>query len=123
MRRQTAGRPATRVVHTVDEILELVSAYRELNFKPGDEYLYNNTAFTLLGVIVQRASGQNELYDCRNDPAEDHNLAGDPASQTVLQEMQAALRAGWRKAQESLLLTPCWAHRLLRNWRRPWLPS
>ncbi|MEW5984818.1 MAG: serine hydrolase [Acidobacteriota bacterium] len=53
-----AGRPATRVVHTVDEILELVSAYTELNFRPGDEYLYNNTAFTLLSVVVSRVSGK-----------------------------------------------------------------
>jgi len=54
-----AGRPATQAVHTVDEILELVSGYTELNFKPGDEYLYNNTAFTLLGVIVSRVSGKS----------------------------------------------------------------
>ena len=52
-----AGRPATQAVHTVDEILELISGYTELNFKPGDEYLYNNTAFTLLGVIVSRVLG------------------------------------------------------------------
>ena len=54
-----AGRPPGLAVHTVDEILELVSGYTELNFKPGDEYLYNNTAFTLLGVIVQRVSGKS----------------------------------------------------------------
>ncbi len=53
-----AGRPPGRAVHTIDEILELVSGYKELNFKPGDEYLYNNTAFTLLSVIVSRASGK-----------------------------------------------------------------
>jgi len=53
-----AGRPPGLAVHTVDEILDLVSHYKELNFKPGDEYLYNNTAFTLLGVIVQRVSGK-----------------------------------------------------------------
>jgi CubicO group peptidase (beta-lactamase class C family) len=53
-----AGRPPTRAVHTVAEILELVSAYKELNFKPGDEYLYNNTAFTLLSVVVERVSGK-----------------------------------------------------------------
>ena len=52
------GRPATRVVHTVGEILELVSGYKELNFTPGDEYLYNNTAFTLMSVIVERVSGK-----------------------------------------------------------------
>ena len=53
-----AGRPPGMAVHTVNEILELVSRQKELNFKPGDEYLYNNTAFTLLGVIVQRVSGK-----------------------------------------------------------------
>ena len=55
---ELAGRPLSRAVHTVDEILELVGGYRELNFKPGDEYLYNNTAFTLLTVVVQRVSGR-----------------------------------------------------------------
>ena len=54
-----AGRPPGRAVHTVPEILELVSHYRELNFKPGEEYLYNNTAFTLLGVVVERVSGKS----------------------------------------------------------------
>ena len=54
-----AGRPPGRAVHSVDEILELVSAFRELNFPPGDEYLYNNTGYTLLGVVVARASGKS----------------------------------------------------------------
>ena len=56
---ELAGRPATQAVHTNEEIVELVSGYTELNFKPGDEYLYNNTAFTLLGVIVSRVSGKS----------------------------------------------------------------
>jgi CubicO group peptidase (beta-lactamase class C family) len=54
-----AGRPPGMTVHTIPEILELVSGYKELNFKPGDQYLYNNTAFTLLGVIVERVSGKS----------------------------------------------------------------
>ena len=53
-----AGRPPGEAVHTIDEILELMSRQKELNFKPGDEFLYNNTAFTLLGVIVQRVAGK-----------------------------------------------------------------
>jgi CubicO group peptidase (beta-lactamase class C family) len=53
------GRPTGLVVHTVDEILELVSMMKELNFKPGDEYLYCNTGFTLLGVVVARVSGKS----------------------------------------------------------------
>ena len=54
-----AGRPPGRAVHTVPEILELASHYKELNFRPGDEYLYNNTAYTLLGVVVERVSGKS----------------------------------------------------------------
>ncbi len=53
-----AGRPPTQAVHTVSEILELVNGYKELNFQPGDEYLYNNTAYTLLSVVVERVSGR-----------------------------------------------------------------
>jgi CubicO group peptidase (beta-lactamase class C family) len=54
-----SGRPPGAAVHTVGEILELVSGYKELNFKPGDEFLYNNTAFTLLGVVVERVAGKS----------------------------------------------------------------
>jgi len=54
-----SGRPTGRAVHTVDEIIELVGRMKELNFKPGDEFLYNNTGYTLLGVVVARASGKS----------------------------------------------------------------
>jgi CubicO group peptidase (beta-lactamase class C family) len=54
-----SGRPTGRAVHTVDEILELVGRMKELNFKPGDEFLYNNTGYTLLGVVVARVSGKS----------------------------------------------------------------
>lgn len=54
-----SGRPQGLAVHTNDEILELVGRMKELNFKPGDEFLYNNTGYTLLGVVVQRVSGKS----------------------------------------------------------------
>ena len=54
-----AGRPPTEAVHTIDEILDLTSRQRRPNFAPGEHYLYNNTAFTLLSVIVSRVSGQS----------------------------------------------------------------
>jgi len=54
-----AGRPTGWVVHTVEEIVELVGRMKELNFKPGDEYLYCNTGYTLLGVVVARVSGKS----------------------------------------------------------------
>jgi len=56
---ELSGRPTGRAVHTNEEILELVGRMKELNFKPGDEFLYNNTGYTLLGVIVQRVSGKS----------------------------------------------------------------
>ncbi len=53
------GRPPGSAVHTLDEILDLVSRQRELNFLPGDEFLYSNTGFSLLAWIVRRASGMS----------------------------------------------------------------
>lgn len=43
---------------TQDDILDLVSRQRELNFEPGAEYLYCNTGFTLLAILVDRVAGQ-----------------------------------------------------------------
>jgi CubicO group peptidase (beta-lactamase class C family) len=54
-----SGRPPGLAVHTNDEILEVIGRMKELNFKPGDEFLYNNTGYTLLGVVVQRVSGKS----------------------------------------------------------------
>lgn len=44
---------------TKEHILNLVSHQKELNFNPGDEFLYCNTGFTLLAEIVARVSGQS----------------------------------------------------------------
>jgi len=41
---------------TKEHILKLVSKQKELNFEPGDEYLYCNTGFTLLAEVVARVS-------------------------------------------------------------------
>ena len=57
-------------VITKDQILRLVSRQRELNFAPGEEYLYCNTGFTLLAEVVARVTGrsfrewtQQEIFD------------------------------------------------------------
>jgi len=39
-----------------DEILKLVVRQRELNNIPGDEWIYSNTNYFLLGVVVKRAT-------------------------------------------------------------------
>lgn len=44
---------------TERDVLDVIARQRALNFRPGDEYLYSNTGFTLLAVIVQRVSGQS----------------------------------------------------------------
>jgi CubicO group peptidase (beta-lactamase class C family) len=54
-----AGRPPGSAVHTLDEILDLVSRQRDLNFAPGDDYLYCNTGYALAAWVVLRASGRS----------------------------------------------------------------
>ena len=46
-------------VITKEHILKLVKNQRDLNFEPGEEYLYCNTGFTLMAEIVARVSGQS----------------------------------------------------------------
>lgn len=41
---------------TEEDILGLVSRQKELNFKPGEEFGYSNTNYTLLAVIAQRVT-------------------------------------------------------------------
>ena len=43
---------------TEADVMDVVSRQTGLNFTPGAEYLYSNTGFTLLGVIVKRVSGK-----------------------------------------------------------------
>jgi CubicO group peptidase (beta-lactamase class C family) len=43
---------------SMDDVLWLAARQRELNFPPGDRYLYSNTGYTLLAIIVERVSGQ-----------------------------------------------------------------
>jgi CubicO group peptidase (beta-lactamase class C family) len=45
-------------VITEQDILDLVWRQKELNFPPGEEQLYSNTGYTLLGLIVKRVSGK-----------------------------------------------------------------
>ncbi len=51
-------------VITKEQIFKLVSKQRDLNFDPGEEFLYCNTGFTLLAEIVARVSGQTFAEFC-----------------------------------------------------------
>ncbi|HEU4881459.1 MAG TPA: serine hydrolase domain-containing protein [Longimicrobium sp.] len=44
---------------TEDDVLEIVARQKALNFVPGTEYLYSNTGYTLLAVVVRRVSGKS----------------------------------------------------------------
>jgi CubicO group peptidase (beta-lactamase class C family) len=46
-------------VITEQDILDLVWRQSELNYTPGDEFLYCNTGYALLGEIVKRVSGRS----------------------------------------------------------------
>ncbi len=46
-------------VITLEHVMKLVEHQQALNFKPGEEYLYCNTGFTLLAEVVARVSGQS----------------------------------------------------------------
>ncbi|MCJ7626404.1 MAG: beta-lactamase family protein [Anaerolineaceae bacterium] len=51
-------------VITTDDIMELVTAQQDLNFKPGEKHLYSNTGYTLQAVIVQNVTGKNLRAFC-----------------------------------------------------------
>ncbi|GMU04145.1 serine hydrolase domain-containing protein [Corallococcus caeni] len=46
-------------IYTEADILWALSRQRGVNFEPGAEVLYGNAAYTLLGIIVRRVSGQS----------------------------------------------------------------
>jgi CubicO group peptidase (beta-lactamase class C family) len=41
------------------EIIALLARQKELNFRPGEEYLYSNSGYFLLGEIIKRVAGQS----------------------------------------------------------------
>lgn len=50
---------------TTADFLELLSLQEELNFKPGSEWVYSNSNYTLLAIIVERISGKSMYEFCR----------------------------------------------------------
>ena len=44
---------------TQEDVLDIVVRQKELNFSPGDEYVYSNSGYSLLAIIVQRVSGKS----------------------------------------------------------------
>ncbi len=44
--------------YTVQDVLDMTARQRGLNFDPGERYLYSNTGYILLGIVVQRVTGK-----------------------------------------------------------------
>ena len=44
---------------TNDDVTYLIKQQRDLNFTPGERFLYSNTGYTLMGLIVEKVSGQS----------------------------------------------------------------
>ncbi|MBX6366005.1 MAG: beta-lactamase family protein [Gemmatimonadetes bacterium] len=55
---ELAGRRLEDVM-TDEEALALIARQKELNFKPGTDYLYSNSGYWLLGQIVERVTGKS----------------------------------------------------------------
>lgn len=55
------GRPEDSYVYSNQDILQMASQQRGLNFDPGTAYTYSNTGFNLFPVLIERAlaNGQN----------------------------------------------------------------
>lgn len=53
------GRPAGEVDHPNAEVLDIVSRMRDLNFDPGEDYLYSNTGYVVAVAVLERASGKS----------------------------------------------------------------
>ena len=42
-----------------EEVFKMIARQKELNFRPGDEYLYSNSGYFLLAQIVKKVSGKS----------------------------------------------------------------
>ena len=51
------GWPRGTKAYSNDDALQFISMQKTLNNKPGDEYIYSNSNYNLLAIILQRVSG------------------------------------------------------------------
>ena len=54
-----AGWRYSRDLITDDDVMEMLSRQKDLNFAPGERHLYSNSGYTLLAIVVSRVSGQS----------------------------------------------------------------
>jgi len=56
---ELAGWRYSQDLITDDDVMSVLVHQKELNFKPGEQFLYSNTGFTLLAITVSRVSGMS----------------------------------------------------------------
>jgi CubicO group peptidase (beta-lactamase class C family) len=56
---ELAGWRYSQDLITDDDVMSVLVRQRALNFKPGEKYMYSNSGFTLLAIIVKRVSGMS----------------------------------------------------------------
>ena len=54
-----AGWRYSRDLITDDDVLQMLSRQKALNFTPGERHLYSNSGYTLMAIIVSRVSGRS----------------------------------------------------------------
>lgn len=43
----------------VDQVYELIKNQNELNFTPGEKYLYSNSCYFMLAMLVEKVAGES----------------------------------------------------------------
>jgi len=56
---EIAGWPRTTKAYTNDDALDIIIRQKALNYSPNEEFLYSNSNYNLLAIIVQRVSGMS----------------------------------------------------------------
>jgi len=56
------GMPEGRLVYNNQDLLEMASMQRALNFEPGTHYSYTNTGFNISTILIERALGTGETF-------------------------------------------------------------
>jgi CubicO group peptidase (beta-lactamase class C family) len=56
---ELAGWRYSQDLITDEDVMSVLVHQKALNFKPGERYMYSNTGFTLLAIVVKRVSGMS----------------------------------------------------------------
>ncbi|MDB5211540.1 MAG: class beta-lactamase-related serine hydrolase [Sediminibacterium sp.] len=64
---ELGGWPRGTRAYANSDALHIISLQKTLNNKPGDEYIYSNSGYNLLAIIIQRVSGSSLAVFSKNN--------------------------------------------------------